>query len=480
MTRFMLTTAALLAATLAAAPAPSDAAPKPKSPWTFRLDPRENSTTEPMVLTAAKSGAPDTANLEIHDLNPLPSPSFPPIPSSPLWSNTGEVPSSAAAPAVLEIQRTEYTRCVEAEVTTSGLPGAEKLLSFRTLVPGDGKALSAYDGSWARDRSPKPPADFDAYWARARAELDAIPMNAAIVRVPDRDTSHGLMHRVEFDSLGGCRVVCWYIMPRAAAADTSSAAVRAEWRGRVPALATAPGAGAGYGWRGPGLPHDEYVPADRSKAGFAALYINPRHHGPTKDNWKVAKGDFALDHLDDPEKCFYRGAYMDCVRAMEWLATRPEIDPARVGYEGSSQGGLFGLALAALQPRVKCVVSNVTAFTDFGDGATLALTGHHATFQRHLDKLDDAGRARDLRTMAYFDGANMATRAKCPVQINMGALDPVCPTACGAVAYNRLPAGIEREFHVSPSARHEVPADMHAWNDRWLARWLKPVPFAAK
>lgn len=50
--------------------------------------------------------------------------------------------------------------------------------------------------------------------------------------------------------------------------------------------------------------------------------------------------------------------FWDDVRTVDYLLTRPEIDPARIGCQGVSMGGYRSLFLAALDPRIRaaCVV----------------------------------------------------------------------------------------------------------------------------
>ncbi len=50
--------------------------------------------------------------------------------------------------------------------------------------------------------------------------------------------------------------------------------------------------------------------------------------------------------------------FWDDVRTVDYLLTRPEVDPARIGCQGVSMGGYRSLFLAALDPRIRaaCVV----------------------------------------------------------------------------------------------------------------------------
>lgn len=44
--------------------------------------------------------------------------------------------------------------------------------------------------------------------------------------------------------------------------------------------------------------------------------------------------------------------------ALNWLVTHPEVDAARVGMAGLSYGGFYALCFAALEPRIRVVVSS--------------------------------------------------------------------------------------------------------------------------
>ena len=49
--------------------------------------------------------------------------------------------------------------------------------------------------------------------------------------------------------------------------------------------------------------------------------------------------------------------YWDDIRTVEYLVTRPEVDPARIGCVGLSMGGLRTIHLAALDERIKAAVA---------------------------------------------------------------------------------------------------------------------------
>lgn len=53
----------------------------------------------------------------------------------------------------------------------------------------------------------------------------------------------------------------------------------------------------------------------------------------------------------------------NCIRALDYLQTRPEVDPNRLGVTGRSGGGAYSWWIAALDERIKCAVP-VAGITD--------------------------------------------------------------------------------------------------------------------
>ncbi len=351
----------------------------------------------------------------------------------------------------VEFPEVEADTFMEVALTTHPQP-MDSDFRWRTLVRPEGKNVMAYRGQ----KEMLPPDDFDEYWTRAKKQLESVEPNTRVTRQPDRDTSTGLLYRVELDSVEDTTIVGWYYVPRAAFKNENPEEGIAQ---KYPAIIITPGYGA------------EEPPIDRTKLGYITFSTNPRNHGPSKAYWK-SPVEHLLYNITEPESYYYKLAFLDCLRAAKFVLGREEVDADNVATEGGSQGGLFAVATAMLEPRVKCVAANVIAFTDYPDGMELASTGGQ-TQLREMIAEEGTTAALIRKSLAYTDGANMITRVKAPVQINMGGVDPVCPYICGVVAFNRLPKSVKKEFHVVPSAAHEVPGDMRKWNMEWFDRWLK-------
>lgn len=102
----------------------------------------------------------------------------------------------------------------------------------------------------------------------------------------------------------------------------------------------------------------------------------------------------------------------DDLRTLDYLASRPEVDPQRLGCVGLSVGGYRSFVLAALDPRIKAAV-DVGWMTSFASNIrrhvlnTVGLTFHVPGLYRYLD-LPDLAALIAPRGILVINGARDA------------------------------------------------------------------------
>ncbi|MBS1853972.1 MAG: acetylxylan esterase [Acidobacteria bacterium] len=182
------------------------------------------------------------------------------------------------------------------------------------------------------------------------------PLNAKTTGTLERDGFR--IEKVTFESLPGFVVTADLYLPPSGT-------------GRVPAVVMTPGHGAS------GKAGEYVLAANFARNGIAALaydvmgqgerlqYFDPatgksRLGGPTAEHAQAALQSEALgEHIS-------RYFVWDAMRAIDYLSTRREIDPQRIGAFGCSGGGTVTAYLAALDDRVKAAASAcyITAFAE--------------------------------------------------------------------------------------------------------------------
>jgi len=321
--------------------------------------------------------------------------------------------------------------CVLTPIPAAGAPAEER--TARTRV------------AWSPERVTSPltrAADFDAFWARALAELQRQPLVPVVEHRPERDDAVRQVYEVTLLSAGGVRVRGWLEVPRA--------------EGPHPCLIRVPGYGSSMWPLGSDL--------QGTGKDLVVFSFNPRGHGNSQDDVSGQPQDFWIRGLDSPDTYYYRGAYLDCVRAVDFVATRREVDSERIAVWGGSQGGGFALATAALDPRIDLCLADIPFLCDWVNYFQLS---DWPEMDGWIAASPERTWPRTLETLSYFDTLNLAERVRCPVLMGVGLQDLVCPPATSFAAFNRVSG--EKTFHLYPDRAHGLD-DRH-WSLAW--RWLR-------
>ena len=288
--------------------------------------------------------------------------------------------------------------------------------------------------------------DFDAFWEQTLAESNKQPLNETLAEESypvDRVT----VYKVRYDGFGqGTPVAGWYIVPKEQ--------YRINHGGKTPAIVHYHGYSASKGTV------SRYL--SWALQGFCVFAVDTRgQNGDTPDNNTYLRGNvggWMTKGILDPQTYYYRFAYMDCVRAVDFARTRAEVGPIFVA--GGSQGGGLTLAVAALAqdkgvvaalPDVPYLCHFQRAIEVFGDGPYHELVQYWKAYPQFVET--------SYRTLSYFDGMNLAPRITCPVLLSIGLLDTVCPPSTGFAVYNHVKSA--KEIKVYPYNGHEGGADHH-------------------
>ncbi|MEO6521139.1 MAG: acetylxylan esterase [Mucilaginibacter sp.] len=284
------------------------------------------------------------------------------------------------------------------------------------------------------------PVDFDAFWNKAKSDLAKVPPNFKVTERPDLSSATDQIFLVEMQSLDNVTVRAWLTLPKDRLPDE-----------KLPAYIMLPGYGA------------ELAPF-RNVPHFACLAINVRGLGNSKDVIGPTRDQYITYNIQDKNKYIYRGAIMDCIRLLDFVDTRAEMDPSSVFLTGGSMGAYLALAVAGLDKRVTlCSANNPT----FSDWHTLVGSGEFPMYD-----IEKYARQRSMKmetvlhTLDYFDLKNFMPNIKCKSIFAMGLLDKFAPPQTEMAAYNKIDSN--KLLFIYPNLGHEVDPGLNAITGKWV------------
>ena len=292
------------------------------------------------------------------------------------------------------------------------------------------------------------------FWKQTRAQLDQVAMDASVEPVEEADvfTMEGrvkthIIYRVIMSSFEGRRIRAWYTVPMGHPPSRG-------W----PAIMEVPG----YSGIIP-------LPTHLSQFGYATLSLYPRSQGESLKEWEIEHGTRLVYNLTDRDRYYYRAAYMDCVRGMDFLDSRGETDSSRIGVWGFSQGGGLTLATAALDPRVTAAVAGVPWMCNFPVAAEVTTSPYvelHDYLKEHPRERESA-----LATLTYFDQLSLADAITCPTLIGGAMDDEVHPMRTVMPVFAKIRS--LKSIIVYPDLEHEYRTDFTHHGRAWMDRYLR-------
>ncbi len=297
--------------------------------------------------------------------------------------------------------------------------------------------LQTYTGTNPR------PADFDAYWDAALAEMRAldpqVSLTPAEFQAPNAECFH-----MYFTGVGGARVYAKLLRPKNPAPQHPAVLMF-------------------HGYSG-----DSGDWADKLNfvsQGFTVAALDCRGQGGRSEDVGGVTGNTLHGHiirgLDDalagrPEKLLYRQIFLDTAQLAKIVMEMPGVDPKRVGAIGGSQGGALTVACASLEPRIARAAPVFPFLSDYKrvwemDQAKDAYAELKDYFRRFDPRHENE--AAVFEKLGYVDIQFLAPRIRGEIRWTIGLMDTICPPSSQFAAYNKITAA--KSMVVYPDFGHE-------------------------
>ena len=245
--------------------------------------------------------------------------------------------------------------------------------------------------------------DFDAFWEQTFSELAQVPLEPEYTKIDEYSNEYRTCYEVRYKSFGG-------------ATSGGILSVPNE-DGKYPVVVD---------YMGYGAPVFYYDPSSAPKT--IQYLVSVRDQGIFKgdqDRW-IDRG------LESRETFYYRGAFCDVKRAIEFVQTLDKADPDDIVVQGESQGGAFSTVAAAVAPGVRAAAAAVPFLGDYPDYAKIVWWPMHEVFGTRPQSPEL------MEMLSYFDVKNFAPKVKVPYIMAFGLQDPTCPPHTNFAIYNNI------------------------------------------
>jgi len=278
------------------------------------------------------------------------------------------------------------------------------------------------------------PTDFDTFWRDVLAQAEQTPLHATLTPDPLRATPDIEVFTAHYDSLDGVRIAGWYCLPRQRSAP-------------LPALVFYPG-----------YISEPALPKALAAEGYATFGAAPRGKLRSNSHYNPGYPGLLVHNIVDRHTYGYKGFYVDAWRVIDFLLERPEVDNTRIGVRGSSQGGALTLLAAAMRPEVTAAAAGAPYLAGMMDAIELTHSYPYEEINDYL-RLHPDRQDAVAQTLAYYDCINFAERIRCPIIVNIGLNDNVCPPETGYAVFDAIGA---KDKKLYAYAGHGHDANRHA------------------
>lgn len=333
--------------------------------------------------------------------------------------------------------------------TTLDEPGMVYVEVTETAPGAKPKALGAAVAPEKIGAAIPAPKDFDAFWTAKIKALRKVPAKPVFTEKPsEKDgVDFGILR---MDHLDGKHVWAQVAKPH-----------DATGKKKYPGLVI-------LQWASPPYPLQKSWVTDRAAEGWLAVNVEPHDVMPDQpkeyyDALPAELKNYNGIETRNRDRNYFLYMYLGDIRAVDYLASRPDWDGKTLVVMGTSMGGQQSLCTAGLHPKVTAMLINVPAGADANGNAHGRKIGY---------PFWDVNDPKVLETAQYFDTLNCAAHIKVPSLVSMGFIDTVTPPVGIWAAFNQIQG--RKEAAPMPDSPHNhlaTPEQSKPWNDA-SARWL--------
>lgn len=292
--------------------------------------------------------------------------------------------------------------------------------------------------------------DFDDFWKETRAISDSEPLNYKIQEI-DYVVKDINVYRVFYDGFAKARICGYLLTPK-------------KGTGPFPVILFF------HGYNGNKGQINQYL--KWVFLGFAVMAIDVRGQSGESADSKVypppSVSGYMTKGMFSKNDYYYRGVYMDCLKAVDFLSTQESLDINRLCVTGISQGGGLSLATASFDSRVKLLIAMIPYLCHFERAIEVGETPENITYNefKSIANMYPDKEREMYDTLSYFDNLNLCKDIEAKTFISVGLRDTCCPPSTVFAVYNHIQS--KKGIDVYPFYGHDAGI-ASAYQEKMLA-----------
>ncbi|MFV0420208.1 MAG: acetylxylan esterase [Dysgonomonas sp.] len=316
----------------------------------------------------------------------------------------------------------------------------------------EGRATAGFDPLLLKATTIMPD-DFVDFWNKAKEENSKIPMNAKLRLLENKSNDKVNVYELKVQNFQQESYIYGILcVPKAS--------------GKYPAILRVPGAGV------------RPMNGDRGAAERGIITLEIGIHGipvtmdkEIYDNlYKAGLHGYQYANWDNRDRVYYKRVYLGCIRAIDYIFSMDEFDGTNMAVQGGSQGGALAIVTAALDNRVKGLVSFYPALCDLPGYLQKDRAGGWPHYFR--DQTDTSCILEEkVKVSSYYDVVNFARTVKVPGFYSFGYNDMVCPPTSMYSAVNAVAA--PKTIVIVPETAHYANGKEWTTASNWLSELFR-------
>ena len=156
---------------------------------------------------------------------------------------------------------------------------------------------------------------------------------------------------------------------------------------------------------------------------------------------------------------------MDCVRAVDFIYSRPELRHDNIIAAGGSLGGFLAVATSAVDKRINFCSSANPIFSDVRNLVN-EVDWPFIDIKKYISTRPGLTMDKVMNNLDYFDAKNFASDIQCPALVGMGLVDPIAPPNNVYTLYNSIRS--QKHIIIFKDLGHEIGKKYEIYEGRWM------------